>query len=158
MKYLLGSLSVVVLVALVTGFVCFHMGSEPQLHAAAAKGDAMMWLRTDFQLSEAQFEAIQQLHDSYAGSCEEHCRKIQEASRARAALEAAHEDAVAIAEANRKVQELRLVCETAITGHVRQVAALMPLDDGQRYLALVLPKIADFDHQYAPDLHLNPSQ
>jgi hypothetical protein len=33
----------------------------------------------------------------------------------------------------------------------------MSPQDGQRYLALVLPKIADFDHQAAPDLHLNPT-
>jgi DNA-directed RNA polymerase specialized sigma24 family protein len=28
----------------------------------------------------------------------------------------------------------------------------MSPQDGQRYLALLLPKIADFDHQAAPDL------
>ena len=59
--------------------------------------------------------------------------------------------------ANQRLQELRLVCETAIARHVHQVATLMSPQDGQRYLALVLPKIADFDHQAAPDLHLNPT-
>ena len=59
--------------------------------------------------------------------------------------------------AEQKIQELRTHCETAITRHVRQVAALMSPEDGQRYLALILPKIADFDHQTAPDLHLNHS-
>jgi hypothetical protein len=127
------------------------------LHAAAAKGDAMQWLRTDFQLTDAQFAAIWQLHESYAGTCEEHCRMIREASRARAVLEAAQGDAATLAAANQKVQELRQVCETAITRHVREVAALMPPEDGRRYLAMVLPKIAAFDHQAAPDLHLDPT-
>jgi hypothetical protein len=31
----------------------------------------------------------------------------------------------------------------------------MAPEQGRRYLALVLPKIADFDHRAAPDLGLN---
>jgi len=155
MKYLFGTLALVVLVAALTGVVCFRMNSNPQLHAAAAKGDALQWLRTDFHLTDAQFAAIRQLHESYAGTCEEHCRMIQEATRARDALAAARGDAAALSAANRELAELRQNCETAIARHVRQVAALMAADDGRRYLALVLPKIAAFDHRAAPDLRLN---
>jgi len=134
------------------------MSCNPPLHAAMAKGDAMAWLRMDFHLTDAQFAAIRELHESYAGSCEEHCRMIQEATRARNALKAAQgADAAATAAAEQKIQELRANCETAITRHVKQVAALMSPTDGQRYLDLVLPKIADFDHRAVPDLHLNHS-
>lgn len=156
MKYFLVTLAVLGLAAALAGFVCFRMSSDPQLHTAAIRGDAMLWLRTDFHLTEAQFAAIRQLHDSYAGTCDEHCRIIQTATKARNALEAAPGDPAAVVAANRRLQELRFVCETAITRHVRQVAALMSPADGQRYLALVLPKIASFDHQSTPDLHLNP--
>jgi len=155
MKYFAGTLAVLVLAAAATGFICFQLSSDPKLHAAAAQGDALLWLRTDFHLTDAQFAAIRQLHDSYAGTCGEHCRMIQEATRARDALAAAHGDAAALDAANRQLQGLRLVCETAITRHVRQVATLMAPEDGRRYLALVLPKIAAFDHLAAPDLHLN---
>ncbi len=155
MKYLLNTLLVLVLAAAATGFVCYRMSFDPELHAVAARGDAMQWLRTDFHLSDEQFAAIRRLHEAYAGTCEEHCRMIQEATRARNDLEAAKSDATALNVANEQLRELRLICETAITRHVREVAALMPPDDGRRYLALVLPKIADFDHQAAPDLQLN---
>lgn len=155
MKYLFGTLALVVLAAAVAGFVCFRMNSDPQLHAAAATSDAMLWLRSDFHLTDAQFAAIRQLHASYAGTCEEHCRMIQEATRARDALAAARGNAAALVAANRGLQDLRQNCETAIARHVRQVAALMPPEDGRRYLALVLPKIAAFDHRAAPDLRLN---
>ena len=74
---------------------------------------------------------------------------------AKKALLAGGASAAELRAANQRLQELRLVCETAIARHVRQVSALMSPQDGQRYLALVLPKIADFDHQAAPDLHLN---
>jgi hypothetical protein len=153
MNHLLRSIAVLVLVAAATGFVCYRLSADPVLHAAAAKGDAMAWLRTDFHLNDAQFGAIKRLHDAYAPSCAEHCRMIQEATKARDALKAA--DPAAVAAAEHQLQELRTLCETAITRHVRQVAAEMSPADGARYLALVLPKISDFDHQAAPDLHLN---
>ena len=156
MKYLLGTIAAIFLAAIATGLMCYRLNSEPALHAAAEKRDAMQWLRNDFHLTPDQFAAIRELHASYAGTCSEHCRLIQAATQVRAALAATQAaDPVAVAAAERKVQELRAVCESAITTHVRQVAALMAPADGQRYLALVLPKIADFDHTAVPDLRLN---
>jgi len=156
MKYLLGTVALIVLAAAALGLVSYRLTCEPAVHAAAQKGDAMQWLRDDFHLDDRQFAAVRELHDSYAGTCEEHCRMIQEATKARDAVAAAAGgDPAAVAAAERKVQELRAVCESAIAIHVRQVAALMTPADGRRYLALVLPKIASFDHTAAPDLHLN---
>ena len=155
MKYLFATLGLLLAAAVATGVVCFRMSCDPELHAVAKKGDAMEWLRTDFHLDGQQFAAIRQLHDSYAGTCDEHCRRIQEAARAKTALLAGSASAAEVQAANKHLQDLRMACETAIARHVRQVAALMSSQDGQRYLALVLPRIADFDHQAAPDLHLN---
>ena len=155
MKHLLRTLFGLGAAAAAIGFMCYHLNSAPELHAAVRKGDAMAWLRTDFNLDERQFAEIKKLHEAYAPSCEEHCRLIQEAARARDALQArGGSDPGAVAAAERTLQELRLTCETAIAAHVRKVAALMSPDQGARYLALVLPKIADFDHQVAPDLKL----
>lgn len=155
MRYLWRTLGVLSLVALAAGFLCYHMSSAPALHAAVKKGDAMEWLRVDFQLTDKQFAEIQKLHEAYAPSCEEHCRHIRQAARARDALQArGGSDPAVVAAAERTLQELRVTCETAIAAHVRKVAELMSPEQGARYLALVLPKIADFDHQMAPDLAL----
>ena len=155
MKYLGRTLAILLLVAAATGFLCYRLSSAPELHAAVKNGDAMAWLRADFHLTDAQFAAISKLHDDYAPSCEEHCRLIQEATVARDAIAATRgSDPATVAAAERTLRELRLTCETAIAAHVRKVAALMSARDGERYLALVLPKIADFDHQMAPDLAL----
>ncbi len=155
MKYLGRTLAVFVLVAVAMGLACYQLSSEPALHTAAKQGDAMAWLRTDFHLSDRQFAEIKKLHENYAPSCEEHCRMIQEATKARTALAASQgKDPAAVAAAERTLQELRTTCETAIAVHVRKVAAQMSPEDGSRYLALVLPKIANFDHQMAPDLAL----
>lgn len=155
MKFLWRTLGALSLAALAAGFLCYQMSSAPALHAAVKNGDAMEWLRTDFHLTDGQFAEIKKLHDDYAPSCEEHCRLIQEATMARDAIAATRgSDPAAVATAERTLQELRLTCETAIAAHVRKVAAAMSPADGQRYLALVLPKIADFDHKMAPDLTL----
>ena len=155
MKYLGRTLAVLLLVAAAMGFTCYQLSSEPALHAAAKQGDALAWLRTDFHLNDRQFAEIKKLHEAYAPSCEEHCRLIQEATKARDALAASQgKDPAAVAAAERTLRELRTTCETAIAVHVRKVAAQMSPGEGQRYLALVLPKIANFDHQMAPDLAL----
>jgi len=157
MKYLIGTIAAIVLLALCTGYVGYRWTCDTALHAAVSKGDTMAWLRTDFHLSDSQLSEIRQMHDSYAGGCEEHCRMIQEATRARGALEAAHGDKAAVEAANERIQALRTMCEGAIAAHVRKVASLMSPADGRRYLALILPKIANFDHTAPPDLRLGHS-
>jgi len=155
MKFLGFTLAILMLLAVATGYTCYHLSSARDLQAAARKGDAMAWLRADFHLDDRQFAAIKQLHEGYAPACEEHCRLIQEAIKARDTLRATGgADATALAAAERTLQERRTTCETAISAHVRQVAALMSPEDGRRYLDLVLPRIADFDHQMAPTLDL----
>lgn len=155
MKYLGRTLAVLALAALAAGFVCYRLNCEPGVRTAIRSGDTLAWLRADFQLDDRQFAEIKKLHEAYAPSCEEHCRLIQEAAKARDAVKArGGSDPAAVAAAERTLAELRLTCETAIAAHVRKVAAVMSPEQGARYLAMVLPKIADFDHQMAPDLAL----
>lgn len=156
MKYLLGTLALIAAIAAATCALAFHFSGDRAVKAAVAKRDAMEWLRSDFQLTEAQFAKIKQLHDSYSLVCEEHCREIMRATRARMELKnSPAADPTVVAAAEKKVEDLRRVCETAIAAHVRRCAAEMSPEAARRYLALVLPKIADFDHQAPPDLLLN---
>jgi hypothetical protein len=156
MKHLVATLMLVAAVAGATGFLVFRATGDEQVTRALVKRDAMEWLRADFKLDEEQFAAIRKLHDSYSVVCEQHCRDIMNAVRARNDLKAGGQpDAAALAAADRRVEELRAVCESAIASHVRECAKHMSAEAGARYLALVLPKIKDFDHQAAPDLQLN---
>jgi hypothetical protein len=156
MKHLLSTLAVVAVIAVVAGVVAFRAGTDSEVQQALVKQDTMAWLRADFNLTDEQFAKIKRLHDSYSVVCEEHCREIQNATRARNAVKAsATRDPAALAAAEQRVEELRRVCESAIATHVRQCAAEMSPEASERYLALVLPKIKDFDHLAAPDLQLN---
>lgn len=155
MRHLLTTIGVLAALAALVAFVSFRAGRDPAVEAALAKRDALAWLRADFKLTDSQFATIEKLHHSYSAVCEEHCRAIQDAMRARTALKAnAAALPAQVDAAEKRVQELRQICETAIAAHVREVSRQMSPEQGERYLALVLPKIADFDHQAAPDVGL----
>ncbi len=133
------------LAAVAVGLVCYRLNCEPELHRAAVAGDTMAWLRADFHLTDAQSAAIDRLQAAYAPSCDEHCRRVREAAAARDALRTARNaDPATLAAAERRLRDVRANCEDALSRHVRQVAAVMRPDEGRRYLALVLPKIAGF--------------
>lgn len=156
MKHLVATVLLVVAIALGAGIVSFRLATKPDIAAVLEKRDPLTWLKTDFKLTDAQFTAIRTLHESYSKVCEEHCRAIQEAAIAKNAVaKAPNADAAAVRAAERRLEELRTICETAIAGHVREVAAHMSPQEGARYLALVLPKIPDFDHRAAPDVGVN---
>lgn len=155
MKYFLGTLALIAAIAAATCILTYNAIGDSALKAAVAKRDALEWLRVDFQLSDSQFEKIKQLHANYSRVCETHCLAIQEATRAHNRLKATSTDGVALAAAETQVKDLRTVCETAIVAHVRQCAEEMSPEAGRRYLALVLPKISDFDHRAPPDLQLS---
>jgi len=154
-RFLLGIAAALALLAAGAGYAGYRLSRDASLHAAVAKRDSMEWLRADFHLTDAQYAEVRRLHEAYAGTCQEHCRRIQEFTRARDALEAAHGDRAAVEAANRRLEGMRSACEGAIADHVRRVSALMSPEDGRRYLVLVLPRIAGFDHTTAPDLRLS---
>lgn len=122
--------------------VFYALADDPAMRRAAREGDAMTWLRTEFRLGETHYAAIKKLHDDYSIACGGHC----------AAIMAARERNAPAAE----VAALEKTCVDAMTGHFRQVAAKMPVGEGERYLATVLPRIAGYEHQGAPNLRVSP--
>lgn len=122
--------------------VGYQVSADRALHQAAQAGDAMGWLRVEFGLSAEQERRIQALHVDYSVACGEHCHAILEARR-RGAPPA-------------EVAALEKVCVDAMTAHFRAVAALMPAGQGERYLAVVLPRIAGYDHHGAPSVRGTP--
>ena len=155
MKHLLATLALLALLATGVGVIAYQSAGDGEVETALARRDALAWLRAEFGLTDAQYARIKALHEGYLVECEEHCRAIQLATRARNALPPTA-DAATRAAAEAELARLRQTCETAITAHVRRCAAEMSPAPAARYLALVLPKIADFDHHAPPDPGLNP--
>jgi len=133
----------VVAAACALSFGIFYAVSREraEMRQALRDGDAMAWLRTEFRLNDSQFAAIKQLHADYRGKCAEHCSAIMAAEK-RGAPPA-------------EVAALEKVCVDAMTVHFRRVATRMPPGQGERYLAVVLPRIADFDHRGAPNVKVH---
>lgn len=120
----------------------YAMNDQPAVRRAARDGDAMAWLRAEFHLSEAQFAAIKKLHDDYGAVCGRHCMAIMAAKRRGAPAS--------------EVAALENVCTASMTAHFQQVAALMPAGEGERYLAIVLPCVAGYEHEGAPSVRAKP--
>lgn len=113
-----------------------------ELRQALAERDAMAWLRADFKLTDAEFGAIKRLHEDYGKECARHC----------AAIMAARERHAPAAE----MERLESRCEQSMTAHFHEVAALMDPAEGRRYLNIVLPRVASYDHHGAPSVRVNP--
>ncbi|HEU5079103.1 MAG TPA: hypothetical protein VFT72_07810 [Opitutaceae bacterium] len=134
---------VAALAACVASFcVSYAMNDQPAVRRAAREGDAMNWLRAEFQLTPSQFEAIKKLHENYNSVCAAHCVAINEAKARAASAE--------------EIAQLEKTCVDSMTDHFRRVAALMPRGEGERYLAMVLPRVSHYEHKAGPTLRGTP--
>jgi hypothetical protein len=104
--------------------------------------DQLTWLAREFELTPTQLEAVRKLHYDYLPVCSDHCAAIVDA---REKLAARPDDPQLRAE----VMRLEKVCQDATLRHVREVSACMSPHHGQRFLALVEPRISRHDHQAA---------
>ena len=140
---MLFTMGVVVAACALSFGVFYAVNREPaEMRQALREGDAMGWLRAEFRLSDTQFAAIKRLHEDYREICAVHCSAIMTAEK-RGAPRA-------------EVATLEKTCVDAMTVHFRRVASLMPPGQGERYLAIVLPRVADYDHRGAPNVQVRP--
>lgn len=128
------------LAAAAGSYAAFYALNRPsaEVRAAAEAGDALEWLRAEFQLSDDQFARIRTMHEQYGDVCVEHCRMIREAKKSSQSAD--------------EIARLEKVCVDSMTAHFERVAAVMGPEQGRRYLDTVLPCVQGYDHQGAPTL------
>ncbi len=131
---------VILLGALALGAAIFagsYFASQRATEICCAKpSDDLSWLRTEFQLSDADMARIRELHEGYLPKCAVMCAKI-------AAKKAEFESALGTgtnltAEAQTKLNELaglRAQCQAQMLQHFATVSQAMPPEQGRRYLA-----------------------
>ena len=101
----------------------------------------LAWLKQEFNLSDAEFKRIAELHGTYLPQCREMCLQI-DAQNVRLqtllanATNATPDIDVALTEAGR----LRSECQRMMLRHFFQVSQTMPPEEGRRYLAWVKEK------------------
>ncbi len=154
MKFRLIAAALLTLLAMAVGCMSYFCLRQPMPASAEGDTDALLWLRHEFKLPAEKMQRIQQMHDAYQIACEEHCRNIRDARGVVKKLREANAPSPEIAVAEAKSQEFLAVCNTSTEAHMRDVARVMGGAEGDRYLSIVLPRIAQYEHGGAPNLDL----
>jgi hypothetical protein len=98
----------------------------------------LAWLKQEFQIDDAEFARIQQLHDRYQEGCMERCRQIDEKNRhLRHLLASSDQVTPEIAQVLSEAAQLRAECQRQMLQHFYEVSRTMPLAQGRRYLEWV---------------------
>lgn len=111
--------------------------AEEMAMPATAK-DGLLWLKTEFKLSDVDYDRISNLHDAYLPGCMERCREIARVRRELFAL--IQENKTVTQELKAKLEESghqRAECSAMMLAHFYEVAAAMPPPAAKRYLEWV---------------------
>jgi len=98
----------------------------------------LAWLKQEFNLSDAEFRRISELHAAYLPQCAEMCRQVEaQNQRLRALLAASNQMTPEIESAIAESARLRGLCQRNMLQHFYEVSRTMPPEEGRRYLAWV---------------------
>ena len=149
---------IIALLAGVAGFLVTRQQCQCDMTEPAASHDGasllpeLAWLRSEFQLNDAQFAKVKALHLAYKPTCEALCLKVTTARQKVKALVATGK--VPSAELDAALQEQAAVhveCQKALLKHVHETAALMSPAQAEQFLNAMLPQV--LGEELSPDSH-----
>ena len=98
----------------------------------------LAWLKHEFNLSDAEFTRISQLHTGYLPQCMERCRRIDQLNNSLSnALAAVTRVTPEIEKLLSERAQTRASCQAEMLKHFFEVSRTMPPEQGKRYLAWV---------------------
>jgi hypothetical protein len=124
-------------VGAVAAFCCVYlMGTTTPRALMRSEQPELAWLKHEFNLGEAEFKRIAELHAGYLPQCEERCRKIEELNgRLSNSLARAAQVTPDIERLLNERAQVRATCQAEMLKHFFEVSRTMPPEQGQRYLA-----------------------
>lgn len=145
---------VILLAALVLGagayFLCFRMATQP-IRQMALVNDELGWLATEFHLSPEQTKQVEKLHSAYEPRCMAMCRKIAENSaQLERLITTKHEFTPEMERLLRDSAEIQIECRREMLTHIYAVAAVMPPEQGARYIELLKMQVLQPGTPHAP--------
>jgi hypothetical protein len=146
------AIAVVALTAGCLAYVCFH---RPFPDSAAQSHDSLAWVREEFKLSPEKMAQVEALHESYEIVCADHCTAIAESRKELQRLRTIHASEAEIAAAMTNAASVDAQCIASTQKHIREIAAIIGGDGGRRYLSIVLPRLAYFDHSAPATLDMH---
>jgi len=131
---------VIVLGALALGAAVFagsyFVGQRAGVAYCANPADDLSWLRTEFQLNDAEMQRVRQLHQNYLPQCARMCALIAaKKAEVRSALTNGTNISVEAQQRLTELGELRAQCQGQMLRHFMAVSQAMPPAQGRRYLA-----------------------
>jgi hypothetical protein len=127
------------LVAAATAYGCIYFACTSSARNLQ-RGDKpeLVWLKDEFNLSDAEFKRVSELHAAYLPQCAEMCREIDaQSQRLKGLLAATNQITTEIEAAIAESSRLRAECQRNMLKHFYEVSRTMPPEQGRRYLAWV---------------------
>lgn len=124
------------LVLAAVGYACIFLhGTSGQRSVEQSSRPELAWLQQEYQLSDAQFARVMELHNAYRPKCDEMCRVIDaKNAQLQKLLAATNVVTPEIKQALAEAAAIRVECESAMLDHYYKVAQTMPPEQGRRYL------------------------
>ena len=98
----------------------------------------LAWMKKEFNLTDAEFARLSQLHAAYLPQCRERCRRLEELNvKLQQLLAGTTNVTPAIQTLLAERARMRADCEAEMLQHFLAVSGTMPPEQGRRYLAWV---------------------
>ncbi len=116
----------------------YYTGTASHRSLLHSREPELLWLKKEFQLSDAEFQRVTQLHEAYRPICRENCRRIEEQqAKLQHLLASATEMTPEIKAVMLERARLQAECQSAMLQHFFKVSRTMSPQQGHRYLAWV---------------------
>ena len=143
---------IILLLGLALGAIAYcgfyFAGTAAQREMLDSPVPELAWLKKEFNLSDAEFARVEQLHNGFRTECMELCRRIDTKNSELKALLANADSLTPEIEAKlSEVGQLRTQCQQNMLRHFFAVSRSMPPQQGKRYLAWVQEKTFLPEHQ-----------
>lgn len=150
MRRSLAILAAGLLFGLLVFYLTYLWQTRAARHAMNSPLPELTWVRSEFGLTDQEFERVSRIHAEYLPDCKEMCRRIDEQnSRLRELVLNAEELTPEVNDALREAVELRLECQTAMLNHFYEMSKAMHPEKGRHYLAAMqeLTILGDTSHR-----------
>jgi len=121
--------------AILAYFTFYLSATAPSRSAMCVAAPELSWLKQEFNLNDAEFKRISDLHAGYLPTCREMCGRIAAKNgELRAILAQTNTVTPVIVEKLAEIAQLRAQCQKNMLEHFYEVSRAMPPAEGKRYL------------------------
>ena len=124
-------------VGAVVAFCCVYLvGTAKPRAMMQSPQPELAWLKHEFNLGDAEFKRISELHAGYLPQCKERCLRIDELNnKLTEVLISATQVTPEIEKLLNERAQMRATCQAEMLKHFFEVSRTMPPEQGKRYLA-----------------------